>query len=534
MDDEELEYLQPGFDLNTLKVANLRNILVKHDVEFPSSAKKAELIQLVTDGVLPKRKKLLAAHARVKRTSKGIIDVPSSQESTIDGDEEDKTLMPPPETPRRTGRRTTKIASMDGEDAPVETTARRVGRTPGRKSASVKHPRESDTDDLPESELKRPSSRKTRKSEVPTPALPPAVKIEEPDSPPRASRRISNFTTDNPFQSGSSPPADRDSGSKPRRRKSSSSASREERRKSTSRGRKTLSPTESKFKQGDGFKVPSRSTFEVPVSRLGTTKTEDMNVGIDAGEEFTPEEQLALVRDRAANGHQELLPPKRKKRSKKAGPVAKSAPWLVILTFLIAAAGYWRHEKIEIGYCGVGKSTWSLTETKVPQWAHGLQPECEPCPPHAYCHPNMEVSCEQDFILTQHPLSLGGLWPLPPTCEPDGEKGRRVQAVAARAIEELRERRAKWECGSLVDDKGKEVKVEMPEQELKKEVGKKRRRGMSEQEFEDLWQGALGEIMSRDEVISDSAGYVPDFFKSLNIITLLPPRHTNINPLQSD
>jgi len=118
----------------------------------------------------------------------------------------------------------------------------------------------------------------------------------------------------------------------------------------------------------------------------------------------------------------------------------------------------------------------------------------------------MEVSCEQDFILTQHPLSLGGLWPLPPTCEPDGEKGRRVQAVAARAIEELRERRAKWECGSLVDDKGKEVKVEMPEQELKKEVGKKRRRGMSEQEFEDLWQGALGEIMSRDEVISDSAG----------------------------
>src|SRR5271156_2394387 len=99
MDDEELEYLQPGFDLNTLKVANLRNILVKHDVEFPSSAKKAELIQLVTDGVLPKRKKLLAAHARVKRTSKGIIDVPSSQESTIDGDEEDKTLMPPPETP---------------------------------------------------------------------------------------------------------------------------------------------------------------------------------------------------------------------------------------------------------------------------------------------------------------------------------------------------------------------------------------------------------------------------------------------------
>lgn len=84
-----------------------------------------------------------------------------------------------------------------------------------------------------------------------------------------------------------------------------------------------------------------------------------------------------------------------------------------------------------------------------------------------------------------------------------------MKAVADRAVEELRERRAKWECGDLVDEAGKEVPaVEIGEAELKKEVGKKRRRGMGEAEFEELWKGALGEITARDEVVSGVDGYV--------------------------
>jgi hypothetical protein len=342
----------------------------------------------------------------------------------------------------------------------------------------------------------------------------PAVKIEEPDSPRRS--RVSNFSSDNPFQSGSSPPAEQSS-PKAHRRKSSLSASHEERRKSSSRGRKTLSPTAARVKQEYGFEVPSRRTFEIPVSRLKTPKSEKMSDRIEAGEEFTPEEQLALVRERALKGQQDLIPAQRKKRVKKAGPVAKSAPWVVILTTLTLFAGYWRHEKIEIGYCGVGKPSWSLTETKVPQWVHGLQPECEPCPPHAYCHADFEVRCEQDFVLQHHPLSLGGLWPLPPTCEPDSEKQRRVQAVADRGVEELRERRAKFECGDLVDEKGKAIpKVEIPVEQLKEEVGKKRRKGMSQHEFDELWQPALGEILNREEIVSDSHGYVLHFFYPAN------------------
>ena len=96
---------------------------------------------------------------------------------------------------------------------------------------------------------------------------------------------------------------------------------------------------------------------------------------------------------------------------------------------------------------------------------------------------------------------------MPPTCEPDGEKVRRVKAVADRAVEELRERRAKFECGDLTDSAGlPEATVEIDAEDLKKEVSKKRRKGMSEAEFEELWGGAIGEIQGRDEVVSGIDG----------------------------
>ena len=119
----------------------------------------------------------------------------------------------------------------------------------------------------------------------------------------------------------------------------------------------------------------------------------------------------------------------------------------------------------------------------------------------------MQVRCDPDFVLQSHPLSLGGLLPLPPTCEPDGEKVRKVQAVAERAVEELRDRRAKFECGELTDETGKALPtVEIEEPQLKAQVSQKRRRGMSAAEFEELWKGAIGEVLSRDEVTSDSQG----------------------------
>lgn len=106
-----------------------------------------------------------------------------------------------------------------------------------------------------------------------------------------------------------------------------------------------------------------------------------------------------------------------------------------------------------------------------------------------------------------HQLSLGGLIPLPPTCEADGEKARKVKAVADRAVEELRDRNAKWECGELRDSEGKrEPQVAIQEPMLRSAMASMKRKGMSQEEFDDLWHAALGEMMSRDEIVSSADG----------------------------
>lgn len=96
---------------------------------------------------------------------------------------------------------------------------------------------------------------------------------------------------------------------------------------------------------------------------------------------------------------------------------------------------------------------------------------------------------------------MNGLIPIPPTCEPDSEKEKRIKIVADRAVEELRQIRATYECGDRTSSTiVSPVKLEITEDALKETIAKQRRKNMSPEEFEDLWNSALGDIQSRDEV----------------------------------
>ena len=497
--DDEVEYLSPSFDPATLTVPKLRNILLSHDIAYPASAKKLQLIDLFNQELKPRSRKILAARSRIRRTSKGITDMPSSQEGTVNGDDSERggSMLPPP-TPDTARRKPRKSSRQPSEDpATGEITAR------SSRTSSSKHPRPSDTE-TSEAEIKRPSARRTRKSEVA-----PVVKNQEPgEHPVRPSLEKSPFSDENPFQSGSSPLAPSDN-----RRKSA--VPNVDRRKSTSRRGKTegvSSDVRDRPRQQDGITVPTSKTFEVPVAQIRKAREQDeLDSEVEAGEDFTPEAQLELTKDRAANGGLDVLPVRRTKRSRNAGgsSILKSAPWAVVTALLSGYALWFRREKIEVGYCGLGKISDNVAGVQIPEWASILQPVCEPCPQHAFCYENMETRCEPDFVLQPHPLSLGSLIPLPPTCEPDGEKARRVKAVAGKAVEELRERNAKAECGTLTDDQGKSVrKPEIDEQDLKQHVAKKRRKGMSNREFEELWKGAVGDMLGMEEVVQSTDGYV--------------------------
>lgn len=483
---DELDYLQTGFDASSLTVPRIRSILVQHNIPYPSGAKKPQLIEIFQDSVLPQARRILSARARARRTSEGITDADSQEIA------EDEDLMPPPPTPKpRSTRKASSRVKAEESESDVSSSVRSPTKRTPRAS---KYAKASDTETGTDQEVKKSVRKTSRKIEAPVAATPVAIpkpKREEVEDRPDASRRISNFSYDNPFQSGSSPPTDISSGERPRK---SLGSSKVDKRKSTSTPRRRT----------DGMKDErsTSETFEIPVSEIGWSGYKDTMKSIEPSEEFTPEEQLELTNEQALTNI-DPLPPRPRSQSRGIG---KGPIWMVLLTLLGGYATWYRQGKIAVGYCGVGREAHAIVpaNVQVPDWVKILvEPQCEPCPQHAYCSADLEANCETDFILKPHPLSLGGLVPFTPTCEPDGEKVRRVKVVADRAIEELRERRAKFECGELVDEAGvPEPMVEIDAEELKKEVSKKRRKGMSEAEFEELWDGAIGEIQGREEVES--------------------------------
>jgi hypothetical protein len=475
-DSESLEYLQPGFDPRSMTVPEIRSKLVKHNVSYPANAKKPQLVELFTEHVVPQAKKYLAAQRRAKRSSMGIVNA--------DDDALDETELPPPRMARRSRsprKASTRVKAEDSEPEipPTPASTRRKQRSTSRQLAPA-----SDTDETD-------ATRSTRRSRR---TVTPQIKLEDLDEDDytRRSDRESAFTDDNPFQSGSSPPPVVKTPAGSRRKTTGMETPRAVAPPSSRR--RTDGPISSEVTG------PSISrTFEIPVSKLSRSKTPEPPV-IEAGEEFTPDEQLELE-ELAASG--EMIELTRKPQPRRR--MNLSTPLFALFLALLCPYLVWyRQEKIAVGYCGLGRRATQVLppEIVLPDWLEPfVEPQCETCPQHAYCYEDFSVRCEPDFVLKPHPLSFGGLVPLPPTCEPDGEKVRRVQMVADKAVEELRERTAKFECGELVDEEGnKEETPAIEEEKLKEVVSKQRNKRMNQEEFDDLWLSALGEVKAREEV----------------------------------
>ncbi|KAK4190549.1 Man1-Src1p-C-terminal domain-containing protein [Podospora australis] len=506
-DSESVDYLLPDFDPKSLTVPRLRSILVTHNVQYPSQAKKPQLIEIFNDQVVPQSKKILAARARVKRMSRGIVDADSGSTSTDFSNEHEYLPPPPPSVSRRSRspRKTTariKRESEDPDHLPVATPAavRESPRKRQSRSVSVQPP-PSEADTAVDYETPRTTRRDYNHAT-------PGVKLEQEDSGDffkRTPETQSVFSSDNPFQSGANTPLPDTVKTPSNRRKTAAFESARKHATPATGRRRTDGPI---FSEPSAPSTVSRSfdkEFTIP--------------DVEVTEEFTPDEQLALTQEEAANPRLAVARqvPVPKRRSNLTTPI-----WVLITTLFVAYAAWYRQEKIAVGYCGLGREATQIipANIRIPEWAsevaarfdiHDIQvpewilaylePQCEPCPPHAYCYEDFTARCEPDFLLKPHPLSLGGAIPLPPTCEPDGEKVRRVQAVADKAVEELRDRRAKFECGEPLVPEGQPLdSPAIDEDELKEILNQKRSKRMSAEDFDELWIAAMGEVKARDEV----------------------------------
>ncbi|KAL1842550.1 hypothetical protein VTJ49DRAFT_3356 [Mycothermus thermophilus] len=528
-DSENLDYLQEDFDPWSLTVPRLRSILVTHNIQYPSQAKKPQLIEIFNDQVVPQARKILATRARATRTSLGIVDADSQSTTSTDVNDE-ATMRPPPSARRsRSPRKTTRIKreSEEPEHVPYAPPPRRSSpRKWSTRSASAQLASASDTDTAIDTESSFTARRDLRRTPIP--------KLEPPEEDDGFFKRTPEtadvFSDDNPFQSSANSPFTPAAKTPTNRRKTAAVGLESALRQppSTVRRRTEGTPFQTPYHDAHEQPIAFSRDFEVPFNRAVRPRTPQQpqpepQLEVQPDEEFTPEEQLALDQEEAA--HPELAEARRAPQPTQRTSSLWTPLWVLITTLFVAYTAWYRQEKIAVGYCGLGREPTQLIPTSIqlPEWAvelgakfdihdlrsvpvpdwliNALEVRCEPCPPHAYCYEDFTARCEPDFILKPHPLSLGGLLPLPPTCEPDGEKVRRVQAVADKAIEELRERRAKYECGEPLEPEGEPLESPaIDEQELKEILNKKRSKRMAAEEFDELWAAAIGEVKSREEV----------------------------------
>ncbi|EFX01137.1 sister chromatid separation protein [Grosmannia clavigera kw1407] len=574
-DSESVDYLQPGFDPMTLTNPRLRSILVTYNVPYASNAKKPDLVELFNSHVATQASKILARRARAKRSSMGIIDATQGGQShsTADGFDDPPPTERKRRTGRAATHSPVKREAMtprhldSGHDEDEEdANYRRQRRTSPRKrqSRSTSYQPAAATRTLlrPQSSSRQTRARtpqiKLEPTEEEQPVLParlePVPVLSWTPQPARSIARSHHvaqsstdeevpFTNDNPFQSGSSPLAAASAaaaGRTPRRRTAVSP----EKRSST--GTTMPDSAYARRRTADAaFSASASSSFTLvnPTSPAPESDEDDDDDALEPGEEFTPEAQLELAQEEAALRERNAANGRRVGRKNRADAATSSRRrsvrsalvtplWVLLLTLLGTYGAWYRQEKMAVGYCGLGRSVVPLLTEQIdwlmdrlpepmretvamvempPRLSVLVEPQCELCPAHAFCYSDFSVRCESGYLLKPHPLSLGGLVPLPPTCEPDGERARRVKAVADKAVEELRNRRARWECGDLVDDDG--ISAASPAMDvpvLKRVIADKRSKKMSKDEFDDLWTAAIGEIETREEVEIEPEYTAPD------------------------
>ena len=206
--DEEPAYLQPDFDPNSLKVPELRNLLLEYDVDYPSTAKKAVLVDLFSEHIAPRAQRIAQQRSRVRASSKGIVSVDRAGNVPVVGPRRGSSRV------RRKSVADTDSDAGGGSDilesitmSPVKKTPARRTASPSKRSVPGRHSRVG-TEDAGEPETPR-TVRKTRRSSakpvelVPvTPAPPQRLQTQEPDD-----SEKSPFSMENVFQKSTPVPS---------------------------------------------------------------------------------------------------------------------------------------------------------------------------------------------------------------------------------------------------------------------------------------------------------------------------------------
>ncbi|KAF9099777.1 inner nuclear membrane protein enriched at telomere/subtelomere region [Mortierella sp. GBA35] len=455
--DDVPHYLHPDFDPWSIKMDQIRDILIQHNVKPPTGAvRKQQLVDLFNQYIKP--------------------DVPELGD-TEDLIEHEDTAKFAKIKPKRSNSR----AKLAKENSIIDT-KQEEEPTRGRR------PRKSD---LQSDDDSRPPSR----------GRPRKVTTEN----------ISNFSDENPFQSGSESGRSRSRTRTPstlvRSRSSTRIASRKEARE-----------REAAAAQDHVFKVPAQPAFSkfMKTSPAVKDKKKKESSPVSPTPRPTPRPQPAPAEEAKARQitSAELQTPKElhlsssqdndkddMSESKENLRQAMRYLWIVLPAILLAYGVWYRQARFDIGFCT--PATDELTKGK--SW---FSPSCIPCPDHATCiDSDADPMCPPEYILKPQLLSFGNLLPLSPICVLN--KARKYQSLqVANAAEQLLQIHAgNVECRMMTRDKAPVNSAEynarrsISTDDLKFQLEKLKDASIDEEDFAQYWKLALKELHRRPDTI---------------------------------
>lgn len=173
--------------------------------------------------------------------------------------------------------------------------------------------------------------------------------------------------------------------------------------------------------------------------------------------------------------------------------------FLSITTFVVVA--WYFDQKNKIGFCGFEVESRTFKVTNYDQFDfegflnENFAPHCVPCPPHGHCGAYLYLECEEDFIKTNPWYSFGGLYPFAPMCVPDKMKQQRIDDMVSYTLDLLRDRNGE-NCGKDADEV-----AGLSSAEIHDILKNSQDETISDEKFEELWSKVLKDLKSEPEII---------------------------------
>ncbi|BFZ58372.1 inner nuclear membrane protein enriched at telomere/subtelomere region [Savitreella phatthalungensis] len=503
-------WLNRDFDYRKLTVLELRRIFIEHDIDFKSTQKKAELVGVYEESVLPRleefktggsstvpaipatpatakrsvgrpRKDGAASVKRRKQGQDAGLEAEQQQEEHSQSLEESSPAPKRPheaeiESPRKSPRKSTTKA--DGSTK----TPRKTAKTPRKKAvkdepelaAEVKADPEIEAD--PEQELEVPKTvpRTGRKSKVDgaqvaskssrKQSVAAAAAAAAAVAPPLAPALVPAKET--PRQSKSE-----DSAALPAVIANKLNLTPRAADLSTPADRRARFSTDNVFQTGTPPPIKSAVRRHTAVPR-SAERLLPPSASVD--DEVAADQLVELSDGSAASA------------SSSTSSILRTA----LLTLLAAAAALalaqYRAEKITAGYCYIDS---------VPHPQQPFKPVCQPCPEHGTCMPGFKLRCNDGFVPSGGFPQLG----FSPSCVPDTERLRRVRLVADEAVRELRTQNARAVCTG-------DITPELTVADLHESLLARKSAAVSREQFDELFNHAIDEVQARDEIVQETNG----------------------------